>query len=315
MTEVDSEMNKMGIESRIYSLDFNPKPALLSNIALSRLLAVRALKNGFDSLIFHQGHAASTWLRKARIVCYFHEVNYDNMAGDGVAHRLYKNLLAAIEHQLTQVVCNSEYVASRLRVLIPEANIRVVYPGVRQPTHNEKNPSRQDFCYFHSRIHPRKNQSFLVKVFEKLPYKLLLTGGTWDRRFRNYQTNLMREISRFSTIEIATNISDEQYHDFLSESIIFCFPARFEPFGLTLLEAMAYGKPIVALESGSVPEVLGTAGMTCKPELEEWRNTIKQLVLDSDLRSTLSKKSFARAKGFSWEKTAKDLVATIEASG
>ncbi len=309
-------MRKIGIESRIYSYEFNGWPALLSNIALSRLLAKRALKNGFDSLIFHKGQAGSIGLKNVRTLCYFHQVLPDDFLGEGFTQTIYKNFLAAIERRLAHIVCNSEYTASRVRLLYPKAAapVSVVYPGARPAICSEQPSSvqGQDSCYYHSRIHPRKNQLFLLTVFEKLPYKLIISGGTWDRRFRSYQLNLIRKISDTPNVRIATNISEKKYHQFLFESLLFCFPALNEPFGITLLEAMAHGKPIIALESGAVPEVLGEAGILCKPFINEWRRAVSQLVSDSHLRDSLSKRSIARAASFSWEKTAKQLIELFE---
>jgi glycosyltransferase involved in cell wall biosynthesis len=310
--EVDQELRKMGVESRIYSLGFYPRPALLSNIALSGILAERAVKKGYDALIFHQGHTASAFVRNAKTISYFHQVQYDDLAGDGVSYSLYKNVLAAAERHLAHIICNSKYAASRMREILPRTEVDTVYPGVRSPMEDISKIDAQEFCYYHSRIHPRKNQGFLLNVFEKLPYRLLLTGGTWDRRFRKYQEDLQRDVSRMPNVKISTDISEGRYHDLLARSILYCFPAQSEPFGIALLEAMSYGRAVVALDSGATAEVLGDAGVLCKNEVHDWRAAITKLVLDREYRKLLCLKSIARAKEFSWERTARELIAIIE---
>src|SRR5919108_659821 len=111
-------MQKMGVESRIYSFNYNPRPALLSDIFVAHFLASKAVRAGFDVLIFHQGQAASALVRRAKSICYFHQIKYDDLTANGIAYSTYKNFLTAIERRLTHIVCNSEFAASRIKAIL-----------------------------------------------------------------------------------------------------------------------------------------------------------------------------------------------------
>ena len=90
---------------------------------------------------------------------------------------------------------------------------------------------------------------------------------------------------------------------------VFVFPSWYEGFGLPLVEAMQCGTPVIASSRGSIPEVLGGAGLLF--DLEEPDAFARHLlaVLDSEaIRSDLRARSLARARAFSWQTTAEHTV-------
>ncbi len=83
---------------------------------------------------------------------------------------------------------------------------------------------------------------------------------------------------------------------------------------MVLLDAMAFGKPIIAMNSGASPEVLGNAGILCGPDIREWQDALTELLINKDLRISLSNRCLARISGFSWDRTAKELIDIIESA-
>ena len=83
-------------------------------------------------------------------------------------------------------------------------------------------------------------------------------------------------------------------------------PSLYEGFGLTVLEAMACGIPVVVSNVSSLPEIAGDTAVYCDPhEVDSLSNALLRVSLDSDLRKVLSAKGLERAKYFSWESAAK----------
>lgn len=82
-------------------------------------------------------------------------------------------------------------------------------------------------------------------------------------------------------------------------------PSLYEGFGLTALEAMACGVPVVCSGVGSLPEVVGDAGVLLDPrDVAAWARALERLVGDARLRAELAERGQARAAGFTWERCA-----------
>jgi glycosyltransferase involved in cell wall biosynthesis len=98
---------------------------------------------------------------------------------------------------------------------------------------------------------------------------------------------------------------------FYESTAAFVFPSLYEGFGLPPLEAMACGAPVVTSSVSSLPEVVGDAAMIVNPEnVFDIARGIRDVLLDEDLRSRLVAKGFDQVKRFSWEQTARAVLAT-----
>jgi glycosyltransferase involved in cell wall biosynthesis len=309
--EVDKAMRGLGAQSRVYSAATILRPDYLGDIAVSLHLGHRAVRDGCDTLFFHQGHEAAMFFRNRKTFSYFHEAKYDLVAGPG--GRAYSIFLGEPARRCPQIICNSHFTASRIGAVLKRDDIRIVYPGISIDSEESKrSPEPEPFCYFHSRFHPRKNHDFLLEIFSELPYRLRMTGGTWDQKFGSYQKEIFRRASGKANLLVKGDIDDQTRRLFLGQAALFLFPPRDEPFGLALLEAMAAGKPVIALESGATGEVLGNAGVLCGSSVEDWRRSISSLLLDPEARAVLGQKSLERARLFSWARTAREMIELAE---
>jgi glycosyltransferase involved in cell wall biosynthesis len=87
-------------------------------------------------------------------------------------------------------------------------------------------------------------------------------------------------------------------------------PSLHEGFGLPALEAMACGTPVIASNQGSLPEVVGEAGLLVEPnDVEQIAAAAERLLTDAELRAELCKRGLERACTFTWERTARETLA------
>jgi glycosyltransferase involved in cell wall biosynthesis len=115
----------------------------------------------------------------------------------------------------------------------------------------------------------------------------------------------VRFIARPTTAELVT---------LMNVATVFAFPSWYEGFGLPLVEAMQCGLPIVASSRGSIPEVVGDAGLIFDLETpEKFTAGLLDVLGNRDLRKDLRTRAIARARRFNWRETARRTVAVYEA--
>lgn len=100
--------------------------------------------------------------------------------------------------------------------------------------------------------------------------------------------------------------ADQELRALYSLAHALAFPSWYEGLGLPLLEAMICGTPVVASDRGSIPEVVGEAGLLCDVEdIPGFAQNLTQVLSDPDEHQRLKQLGYARAAKFTWDKTAR----------
>ena len=114
---------------------------------------------------------------------------------------------------------------------------------------------------------------------------------------------LIYELGLERHVRLVGFVSEEDKRDLYRAAHAFTFVSEYEGFGLTPLEAMACGAPVICANRSSLPEVAGNAGLLIDPEPEDIARALVRLLPDGALRAELSRRSLQQAARFSWQHT------------
>lgn len=97
------------------------------------------------------------------------------------------------------------------------------------------------------------------------------------------------------------------------EADVFCLPSRYEPYGLVIQEALAYGLPCLVSDRGALAEIAGAAGVVVRAEsADSIYEGMKSLAERPDLRQSLADAAPSRLDGMSWDAVADRMIRGIE---
>ncbi|HSW93276.1 MAG TPA: glycosyltransferase family 1 protein [Gammaproteobacteria bacterium] len=106
-------------------------------------------------------------------------------------------------------------------------------------------------------------------------------------------------------IVVQKQLPEKTLADYYRGAWAVVFPSLYEGFGLPVAEGMASGVPVLTSNVTSLPEVAGDAALLVDPyDVDAIRAGIEKIVSDTALRTQLVQRGLARARLFSWEKTA-----------
>lgn len=235
----------------------------------------------------------------------------------GLAHADH---IIAVSKHTAKDVNQLLHVASEAITVVPNA----VEPYFKQLPENQVNTFRQKlgikpqtFCLLNvGSSHPRKNIMAVLQTLQLLksrnfPVVLLKAGADFsteqkafiDAQRLNADILYLGKPNSAALVEIY-NVAD-----------VLLAPSLYEGFGMTLLEAMACGTPVVTSNVTSLPDVAGDTGILVSPtDVEALAKAVYSLAEQSDYRKLLIEKGLERVKAFTWEGTAEKVATLYESS-
>jgi alpha-1,3-rhamnosyl/mannosyltransferase len=159
-------------------------------------------------------------------------------------------------------------------------------------------------------LHARRNLAMVttaplaVRQQQHLPLSLVLAGV--DRGVGEDLSRIAREGGAPDAVVRLGSVDDAALGRLYAEAAALVYPSHYEGFGLPVLEAMACGTPVIAARAGSIPEVLGDAGILLGPDdTSGWAAAMATLLRDRAIGARMRSQGLARAAEFTWERTAR----------
>lgn len=194
-------------------------------------------------------------------ICYCHspiryvwDLYYDYLESAGAIKRLF---MPSMIHKIRQwdylaaqrvdyFVANSEFVAKRIKKFY-RRDAEVIHPGAHVPAKLPPERAR-DYYLVVSRFVRYKRVDIAIEACNRLKKRLIIigSGGEEERR--------LREMAG-PTIEFKGRVSDDEMYEAYAGAKAFLFPG-IEDYGLTPVEAMGYGVPVLAYGEGGALETI-----------------------------------------------------------
>lgn len=266
-----------------------------------------------------------------------------------LSQRGYKNLILHLHNELlhsnsryhdiifnslVKILTVSDYIKERVSTIQPSGKIQTVYNGIdirRFSTKKNTETSRKaigfsenDFVIVYSgRINKDKGVSELIDAMlqlqERPNIKLMILGSSFFNDAKDvdaFTYNLKNKAEKIKDRIVFTGfIPYCQVPDYLQIADIAVLPSMWEePFGLTIVEAMAAGRPLITTRSGGIPEICENVSTIV--ERTDIVNNLTSAILDlygnPEKRKQMSAAALERAKLFDKESYSENFFAALE---
>lgn len=164
---------------------------------------------------------------------------------------------------------------------------------------------------------PHKNLGVAVEVLARLraesPRLRLVVAGPRSRGWEAVLSYAGR-LGVADGVVDAGEPSDDELRAFYAGCEALLLPSLWEGFGLTALEAMGCGAPVIASNRGALPEVIGGAGVTADPnDAASMADAVQRLWHEPAFRRDLIARGRKRAREFSWSRSAEQTLGHLAA--
>lgn len=247
------------------------KAKLISPMRLAAPLAFMNMDlSRYDRIIVSQTGAYFPSLvpksKDQRLICYTHtppRYLYGYMTARDWKSNTFKRVIGNIMNHFLRMVdfyasknvdvfiANSEEVAKRIKKFY-RREATVIYPPVSISDQRSATSDKQSFYLTGGRLAMAKGTDIIIDAFIKNGKPLKVFG----KGFAGFEEKLKTKAHGKPNIEFLGEVSDDEKLRLMAGSIAFVFSSFDEDFGITPVEAMGTGTPVIAFKSGGVTETV-----------------------------------------------------------
>jgi len=291
-----------------------------TNLGWSAMGLPRAAARARVDVIHAPSYTAPLW-SSAPVVLTIHDVSYERhpewypYQRDAMRRMFYRRSARSAARVLTDSEFSAGEIAAayqipRERIAVAPLGVSDHFAPVDRPNGTIAADITSPFLLHVGDLHERRNLGLVVHaMFEAqrrpgMPQLSLVLAGV-DRGIGDRLRGYARDAESPDAVVCLGPVTDSQLLTLYRGATALVYPSRYEGFGLPVLEAMACGTPVIASRAASIPEVLGDAGILLDPDDEPgWAEAIAEIVSDEWQKGRMRKAGLARAKEFTWARTA-----------
>ena len=182
-------------------------------------------------------------------------------------------------------------------------------------------PAEAPHLLFVGRLSPHKRQDALIRILARLRAhrypgaRLTLVGDPLTVEYMETLRQLADDLAP-GAVQIETNLSNVELGERYRAADVFVCQSAHEGFCVPVLEAFRMRVPVVALATGAVPELAGTAALLTEAEDDEAvvAEAVAAVIADSELRDELIRRGLDRARAFAPLRVEEQLRTAVDAA-
>ncbi len=271
-----------------------------------------------DYSIWHstyQGTMYYPWKQKIKILFTVHDLNflYDDSKPDWKKKRYLAQVAAKID-RADHVVAISNFVLDDVKkhINLKGKPCTVIYNGcnieeiaaLSEPAYKPTSP----FLFSVGTIVDKKNFHVLPALLQNNDRQLLIAGVTNSQDYKTKIINEARTLGVEDRVIFTGPVSENDKQWYYKNCEAFVFPSISEGFGLPVIEAMYFGKPVILSTHTSLPEVGGSAAYYFKNFEPGHMQMVLSDALEDYKTNDRAGKIKERAISFDWKNTAEQYL-------
>ncbi|RMF56792.1 MAG: glycosyltransferase family 1 protein, partial [Calditrichaeota bacterium] len=294
------------------------------------IAAPRQMVRRYGLDVWHSPHyLLPAGLDDVHSVVTFHDLTFFLMPHlySGTKRRFFQ---AAIRHAAARadtIVAVSDTTRADARAVFPDLSpekLVRVYSGTNGTFKPVTNPAAlarlktalqtgSKFVLFVGTLEKRKNLGVLLSAFHRLvhnghPDARLVVVGKPENGLRQ-TLEAIRSLGLADRVVLPGYLPDADLPVLYSAASLFAYPSQYEGFGFPVVEAMACGTPVLTSNTSALREISGRSAMQVPPDDEAgWAARMHRVLSDEAFRSSLVDYGLERARRFSWQQTAEQMV-------
>jgi glycosyltransferase involved in cell wall biosynthesis len=293
----------------------------------------QARRNQVD--LIHMPMMAAPILARVPVVATVHDVipyvmpeyraSWAQRINLAVARRVIGHAAAIItpsNHAAEDVAALFDIPRDRIWVTPEAADERYVPQPDRQALHPvlDRFGIRGSYVFNIGGLDVRKNVPVLIRAFAQILPEIpgdtkLVIGGAPHSANRGVfppLDPLIAELDIGDRVVLTGRISEDDKVALMQGAAVYVTPSLYEGFGLSVLEAMACGIPVIAANRTSFPEIVADNGLLVEPRVEPVAAALQSILTDDALAHRLGSAGLERSRAFDWRRTAEQTVAVYE---
>lgn len=258
-----------------------------------------------EKFIFHSSYYRTSSNPDAINVTTVHDFAYEYFVKNPIIRYLHSFQKFRAIRKSQKIVCISENTRQDLLKLLPDVDpnrVCVIYNGMDKKFYRQEGAATEDYVLYVGNRDRYKNFVSIIHPLAQCGRKLKITGKPLTEK----EEKLMRDAHM--AYEYCGLVSVAELNTLYNHAFCLIYSSLYEGFGLPVVEAQMAGCPVVALNTSSIPEVIGDKRLL----VDEFTtiNLAKKLKMldDSTFRSEVIEAGLKKANEFSWEKMAQQYL-------